>query len=153
MEIQTMNLQEDLKIIYEFSLYDELAEWLENKIWGLYHDNVNQSIKPKDLIPLVLQWIHSNYQYNISLQQFAADHHVSLGYLSRLFKVQMEDTFSDYLIRYRIEKAKDLLTEGRVRLSDVSSMVGYEDAKHFSQLFKKIVGEPPVAFVKRNQLT
>lgn len=151
MEIHMMNLQEDLKVVYEFSAYDQLSDWLEKKIWGLYHENVNQSIKPKELIPLVMQWIHSNYQYNISLQQFAADHHVSLGYLSRLFKVQGEETFSDYLIRYRIEKAKDLLLKGRVRLSDVSLMVGYEDAKHFSQLFKKIVGEPPIAYVKRNQ--
>ncbi|GGD66554.1 response regulator transcription factor [Paenibacillus nasutitermitis] len=131
--------------------YEELTEWLCAKIMKLYPSRENKDMKPKNLIPLLMQWIHSNYQHNICLQQFAADHHVSLGYLSKLFKSQTGGTFSDYLIHYRIGKAKILLTEGMERLSDVSSLVGYEDAKHFSHLFKKIVGETPQAYAKRTK--
>jgi YesN/AraC family two-component response regulator len=86
------------------------------------------------------------------LQQFAAEHHVSLGYFSRIFKSQTGTTFSDYLAGYRIRKAKELLSGGIERLQEVSRMVGYEDTKHFSALFKKIVGETPIKYAKKHSV-
>ncbi|MFC0330605.1 response regulator [Paenibacillus sepulcri] len=140
-----------LSSLNELSSYEELNGWLSAKIMNLHPGRESKAMKPKSMIPLLMQWIHSHYQHNICLQQFAADHHVSLGYLSKLFKNQTGCTFSDYLIHYRIGKAKILLTEGMERLSDVSGLVGYEDAKHFSHVFKKIVGESPQAYAKRTK--
>ncbi|WP_274649614.1 response regulator transcription factor [Paenibacillus humicola] len=148
-EIDIGKLQEDLKALSRLSGFDELAEWLKERVVGLLSAAQLTDLSPKGLIPVMRNWIHAGYQHELSIQQFAADHHVSLGYLSRLFKSQTGCTFSDYLIRYRIEKAKELLAEGSARLSDVSRLVGYEDVKHFSQLFKKITGEPPIAYAKR----
>lgn len=96
-----------------------------------------------------MNWIHANYQGELSLQQFASEHHVSLGHLSRLFKSQTGYTFSDYVIGYRIGKAKELLADGTSRPSEVGELVGYEDSKHFSHLFKRITGETPTAYAKR----
>ncbi|HUC90599.1 MAG TPA: response regulator [Paenibacillus sp.] len=150
-DINLNNLQEDLRFLTEISGYEELADWLTGKLFGLFTDSGQKDMKLKGLIPVMMNRIHANYQRELSLQQFAADNHVSPGYLSRLFKSQTGCTFSDYIIRYRIGKAKELLAAGVERLSDVSGMVGYEDVKHFSHLFKKIVGEPPNAYAKRVQ--
>jgi two-component system response regulator YesN len=96
-----------------------------------------------------MNWIHANYQGSLSLQQFASEHHVSLGHLSRLFKSQTGYNFSDYVIGYRIGKAKELLADGTSRPSEVGELVGYEDAKHFCHLFKRLTGETPTAYAKR----
>ncbi|UVI31781.1 response regulator transcription factor [Paenibacillus spongiae] len=150
-EANMNHLQEDLKMAGEIEGYDELAEWLNEKVWHLFGAAEQKDMKPKCLVPIIIRWIHTHYSSDISLQQFAADNHVSLGYLSRLFKEQTGFTFSEFLIRYRIEKAKQLLSAGVERLTDVSRLVGYEDPRHFSQLFKKIVGEPPISYSKRSK--
>jgi YesN/AraC family two-component response regulator len=148
-DIRINTWQEDSRALQEMSGYEELTEWLADKAFSLFSNSMPKDSKPKNLVPILLNWIHGHYQHELSLQQFAADNHVSLGYLSRLFKAQTGSTFSDYVIRYRIGKAKQLMAEGVDRLADISSLVGYEDAKHFSLLFKKIAGEPPHAFLKR----
>ncbi|PZE22300.1 response regulator transcription factor [Paenibacillus xerothermodurans] len=141
-------LQEDISAFHRLSGYVELSDWLSEKVIGLYCSERPTDRTPRNLVPVLLQIIHNNYQGTLSLQQFAADHHVSLGYLSRIFKSQTGSTFSDYVTGYRIRKAKELLSGGIERLQEVSRLVGYEDPKHFSALFKKIVGQTPMAYAR-----
>ncbi|WP_219836833.1 response regulator [Paenibacillus sp. R14(2021)] len=150
-EINLGKLQEDISTMSAFTTYEQLTRWLTDKTFALIGEHVPIDPNPKGLVPVLMNWIHANYPNDLSLQKFAFDNHISLSYLSRLFKSQTGFTFSDYLIRHRIAKAKELLNEGGARLSDVSSLVGYEDAKHFSHLFKKIVGESPHAYTKRKK--
>ena len=70
-------------------------------------------------------------------------HGVSLAYFSRLFKDEVGMTFSDYLTHIRIEKAKDLLGRGDLRPSEIGALVGYEDPKYFSQIFRRAAGLSP----------
>ncbi|WP_179281060.1 response regulator [Paenibacillus sp. XY044] len=146
-DIRITALHEDMHLLREFTSYDELSSWLTRRVFGLFSGQKPVDPKPKELVPILINHIHANYQHDLSLQQFAAEHHVSLGYLSRLFKTQTGHTFSDYLIRHRIEAAKTLLSEG-ARITDVSSLVGYEDPKHFSLVFKRIVGKPPKTYAQ-----
>lgn len=143
-------LQEDLRCLNDWTGYTELYEWLKGRLLALYCGRESRELNPKGLVPVLLQHIHEHYQGGISLQQFALEHHVSLGYLSRIFKSQTGVTFSDYITGYRIRKAKELLVGGIERLQDVSQLVGYEDTKHFSTLFKKIVGETPMMYAKKH---
>jgi len=142
-------LYEDPSTIQHLSSYDELLICLHDKIIALYGEDQQSETTPKELIAVLVNLIHHNYQHMISLQQFAAEHHVSLGYLSRMFKAQTGLTFSEYVTEYRIRKAKELLHSGIERLQEVSRLVGYEDPKHFSLLFKKQVGETPMMYAKR----
>lgn len=146
-DTQVTSLHEDMHVLREITTYDELSGWLTRKVIPLFGGQTPLDQKPKELVPFLLNYIHSNYQHDLSLQQFAAEHHVSLSYLSRLFKTQTGYTFSDYLIRHRIEAAKTLLREG-ARITDVSRLVGYEDPKHFSHVFKRIVGTPPKTYAQ-----
>lgn len=142
-------LQEDMSLLHEVADYEPIKEWLTAAVFGIAGKHTSKEQKPKGLIPVLMNWIHANYQGDLSLQQFASDHHVSLGHLSRLFKSQTGYTFSDYVSGYRISKAKELLADGTSRPSEVGELVGYDDAKHFSHLFKRITGETPTAFAKR----
>lgn len=148
-KISLNDLQEDVRCLNDFTGYDELFDWLKEKLFSLYCGQEPKDLNPKGLVPVLLQHIHAHYQDNISLQQFAAEHHVSLGYLSRMFKSQTGTTFSDYIAGYRIRKAKELLSGGIERLQEVSQLVGYEDTKHFSALFKKFVGVTPMHYARK----
>ena len=82
---------------------------------------------PRQLVRALVAEVHADYAEDISLQAFATKHNVSLAYFSRLFKEEVGLTFSDYLTRVRIEKAKELLERGDLRLSDISGLVGYDE--------------------------
>jgi two-component system response regulator YesN len=146
------DLQEDVRLLNRLTSYGELFDWLSESIIHIYCEKEIKDFNPKGLVPVLLQLIHNHFQGSISLQQFAADHHISLGYLSRIFKSQTGHTFSEYITNYRIGKAKELLTRGVERLQEISSLVGYEDPRHFSALFKKIVGETPITYARRNAI-
>nr|PZN27717.1 MAG: hypothetical protein DIU80_11625 [Chloroflexota bacterium] len=95
--------------------------------------------------------MRTNYADELSLQDFAAENGVSLAYFSRLFKDEVGMTFSDYLTHLRVEKAKELLARGDLRPSDVSILVGYEDPKYFSQVFRRIAGMAPLDYQRSHQ--
>ncbi|MGV3487589.1 MAG: response regulator [Tuberibacillus sp.] len=91
----------------------------------------------------MIDYIDQHYSESISLQEFAAQHYMSDSYLSRLFKKQVGQTFSDYIMHKRIEKAKELLTMTALKTYEVASIVGYQDQRYFSQIFRKATGLTP----------
>jgi AraC-like DNA-binding protein len=82
----------------------------------------------------------------VSMQQLS--HQVGLGYANfrRLFKQQMGCSPRDYCIRWRIEKAKQMLSGSRLRIKEVAAHLGYPDVASFSKQFKKITGMYPGGF-------
>ena len=68
--------------------------------------------------------------------------YLSPFYISKIFKSETGDTPINRLIDIRLEKAKQLLEEGG-SIQEVAAEVGYEDAYHFSKLFKKHYGVSP----------
>ena len=80
---------------------------------------------------------------NINLEDVAKLVCLSPTYVSEIFKRKTGENFSEYLIDYRIEIAKDMLKDIRYKVVDISQMVGYADSKYFSRLFKKMFGVNP----------
>ena len=94
------------------------------------------------------EYIKENYQNDIRLSEIAQAESINPTYLSRIFSEETGETFSDYLIRYRIQLAKELLHNISINVSEVAEQVGYNDVKHFSSSFKKIVGISPKDYRK-----
>lgn len=68
------------------------------------------------------------------------------SHLSRIFSQHEKDTIEHYLIKLRIEKAKELLTYKDQNISEVAYKLGYASAAHFSRQFKKLVGVSPSVY-------
>lgn len=141
-------LADDLEL-YQFSNHTDLSGWLTDLIDQLVRECKPVDVVPKNLIPHVINWIHQQYSNNLKFKNFADDNHVSLGYLSREFKLQTGETFSDYLKSYRISRAKEYFNKGMIRTSEVSRMVGYEDDKYFRVVFKMTEGITPAEYKKK----
>lgn len=86
-------------------------------------------------------------EYRIATLSTVAEHvFISPNYLSFLFKVETGSTFIDKLSEIRIAKAKELLSSLRYKTYEVAELVGYNDARYFSQVFKKYTGCLPSNF-------
>ncbi len=93
-----------------------------------------------EIVQYTLDYIHDNYQKNITLQGIADEVNYSPSYLSLLFKQETGTNYIDYLNHYRVEKAKKLLEETNCKNYEIAYKVGYQDEKYFYQVFKRYTG-------------
>jgi AraC-like DNA-binding protein/ligand-binding sensor protein len=90
--------------------------------------------------------IAGHYADPIGLNEIARAMHVSTFYFCKMFKKATGLTFTDYLGRVRVEKAKNLLLNPHLRVSEIAYTVGFQSLTHFNRIFRKITGEAPTAF-------
>jgi YesN/AraC family two-component response regulator len=94
----------------------------------------------------ICDYLEKNYEKKLTLDSIAAKAGFSKFYINRLFKQYKGTTVMDYLIQYRISKAKELLKDGEYTVKQISSMVGYSEPNYFTCTFKKIEGISPVKY-------
>ena len=88
---------------------------------------------------LIRQTIHileTEYDHDITLSGLAERLYLNPNYLSTLFKNETGTTFTQALLRIRMEKAKELLRTTKLKIYEIGSRVGYADSAHFSRVFK-----------------
>lgn len=87
-----------------------------------------------------MEYIKKNYGRNITLSDAAKYSEVSKNYLSFLFKQEIGTNFSAFLLNFRIEKSKELLTSGNLKIYEIADMVGFGNPYYFSKVFRETVG-------------
>jgi len=97
-----------------------------------------------------LVYIKDYYKMKICIEDLAIKLNVSSSYLSRKFKKLTGYTFNDALNRYRIQKSLELLLSGEYKVYEVADMVGFNEYKYFSQVFKQYINCSPLEFLKAN---
>ena len=103
-----------------------------------------ESVNRKYLVEQILSYFEEHYSEKISLDQIAENMYLSPFYISKIFKSETGDTPIRHLIDIRLEKAMELLESGwQGSIQEVAARVGYDDAYHFSKLFKKRYGLSP----------
>ncbi|GHT77384.1 hypothetical protein FACS1894130_01500 [Spirochaetia bacterium] len=102
-----------------------------------------KDVKTNKLIEASIEYIKNNYADDIKLETVANKIFITSGYLSILFKQTTGINFLDYLHRYRIQVSKDLMRDVRRKVYEIAYMVGYQDEKYFSRIFKKFTGLSP----------
>ncbi|MBB6635901.1 response regulator [Cohnella thailandensis] len=104
----------------------------------------HERLQMSDEIAKAIQYVKLHYADNISLQTVADYVDLSSGYLSNLFRKELQITFIDYLNRYRIERAKELMATTSKKSSDIAVEVGFSpEYTYFSKVFKKVTGLNP----------
>lgn len=103
-----------------------------------------ESLSKKYVVEQIVNYFQDHYDEKISLDQIAENMYLSPFYISKIFKSETGDTPIRHLIDIRLEKAKELLEAGECNsIQEVAARVGYDDAYHFSKLFKKKYQIPP----------
>ena len=83
---------------------------------------------------------------SLSVQSIAADLSISASYLSKLVKRHLDQSVVDYLVDYRMERAKELLATSDLMMYEIAEATGYPDAQYFSTIFKRQIGLTPTEF-------
>lgn len=98
----------------------------------------------------VVAIVEAELKQKLSLQQVAQRTNVHPFYLSRLFKQQMGQPFSGYILKHRMNKARALLESG-MKVYEAADECGFRDTSHFSRVFAKYWGAPPEQFKPRRR--
>lgn len=93
-------------------------------------------------------YVISHYREPITLEKVCGEVGLSVSYFSTLFKRETGENFLRFLTRTRMERAKELLAQTSMPLSEICTQVGYSDLKHFLQTFKKETNLSPGRFRK-----
>lgn len=133
-----------LSEIYQYKTVEDLTFWL-SKIMARFTDCVFNlaDVRHKDTIYKALDYIKRNYIEQITLEEVANHVFLNPSYFSKIFKDEMNCTFVAYVNKVRINASKSLLINNTIPLSDISSLVGFDDQSYFTKVFKKEVGITP----------
>ena len=93
-------------------------------------------------------YIREHLNENLSVEVVSREFHYSRTRLSVLFKNATGQTINEYITRKRIEKAKQLLLEGKLSVTQIAREVGYSSPQYFSRRFSQITGVSPTAYTE-----
>ena len=94
--------------------------------------------------------IAAHYMENLSLRDLGKKYYINSSYLGQMFQKKYNQSFRDYLTRYRIECAKEMLIGTDMRISDIAEAVGYKDTDYFLKKFIEANGCTPSKYRKNN---
>lgn len=102
-----------------------------------------------DLVQRAITIIQNRYHEPLKLTEIARELYVHPSYLSRIFSEETKQSFSEFLLRYRIKIAQELLVNKPWSIQKISDICGFSSQHYFSASFKKITGMTPAQY--RNQ--
>lgn len=136
----------------KYKTVEEIRSWLEKILCDKARAvrNMRKSQIEQDICKARV-YIDNHYNEEISLQSVSEHVCLSPTYFSSVFKEVVGETFIEYLIKTRIEKAKELLLSGDYKIYEIANKVGYEDRRYFSEVFKKHTGLNPAEYVDKEK--
>ncbi|RAV02318.1 response regulator [Paenibacillus sp. YN15] len=118
------------------SYLGEICTWVQEK----------RNSRSSNVIERIRAFIDEHYADNLTVADIAGYVYLSQTYVSLLFRQETGETIYEYLMKVRIERAKELLRDPRTKFYEVCQAVGYTDPSYFSKLFKKMTGLTPSAY-------
>ncbi|MEK8128513.1 response regulator [Paenibacillus filicis] len=127
----------------------ELKAWLLDKVAVFCSlQGKSEKLKHKQAVNFMIQHIHEHFAEDLHLSELAEKVYISRNYLSNIFRQATGETFNSYVTRVRMEKAKNMIMEGRWMIYEIAEKVGYKNVPYFTTQFKKYTGCNPSEFVK-----
>ncbi|HKN81836.1 MAG TPA: AraC family transcriptional regulator [Pyrinomonadaceae bacterium] len=115
------------------------------------HDGSLSDVERLERLGRAREFIDHCYDHPLNLDTISEKACFSRYHFLRLFRQAFNKTPHQYLIERRIEKAKELLSDDELRVTDVCFEVGFQSLGSFSSLFHKYVGHAPVSYRQREQ--
>ena len=135
--------------LYGDSLANSLALYLLKR-----YSNVTTRLEPyrgglsRSMLNRVLEYINANLSDKLELGVLAKVAGVNLYHFARSFKQSTGESPYQYVLRRRIEKAKEFLVHAQLSIIETSARTGFVDQSHFSKVFRRLVGVAPSEYRK-----
>ncbi|WMJ90261.1 response regulator transcription factor [Anaerocolumna sp. MB42-C2] len=135
-----------LKPVTITNVRELLSKLVESKTEVKEHTEESENGFSK-VVSDMIHKIDTDYGKHLGLDYFVDKYRLTPEYISILFTKETGVTFSNYLKKVRIEKAKELLRNTNIKIYEVACRVGYPDQKYFSKVFKEYTGVSAKQFV------
>jgi two-component system response regulator YesN len=152
LEYDPQILTERISNLHECGSIDEVYDWMQAETNRFLNNFYKWQEKySENAISKAARYMEENYSEPLPLQQVASQVHLNATYFSHLFKKETGRSFVDYLIELRMEKAKQLLSNTDMKITEVSGLIGYDLPNYFAKLFKQSTGLSPKDYRKLYQ--
>ena len=130
--------------VKKLEMLPQMRDYLKNLSKCIFdHPEVQFEGKFSKYVQDAQIYIMQHYSFSIGVESIAEYLHLESAYLMRIFKKETGQTINGYLTNYRINMAIEIMKTKNYQIQEISSMVGYQDPKYFSKVFKKITGFLP----------
>lgn len=109
------------------------------------------AVRGSDTVHRIMRYVRTHLSEKITLEDLAREIFLSRTYISGVFKAQTGLSLSSYIMSARVSKAKRLLRESRMSLSDVAAGCGFEDQSYFTRIFTRETGTSPKKYRDANR--
>lgn len=124
---------------------DAIADFLQDLLGNIISSLDNLSARGR-VIYDVERYIQRHYQEELSIPAIAQTVYLTPTYLCYLFKKSTGKTLNSYITEVKMEKAKELLKNPSLKLSDIATMLGYGSQNYFTRIFTKVYGVNPTKY-------
>ncbi len=112
------------------------------------HINQNKSVKSSKTVEAVIHYINENYSNcELTIDMISKAVYMNYTYLCFLFKKQMDMTLNEYITKYRMNKAIEMMEQGDVCVTEVAYAIGFSNVNYFGKCFKKEFGMTPSKYI------
>jgi len=129
----------------------QLKQWtsdlISRAIPVLYPDDHS----PMTIVDQLCIYIENHIGEELMREELASFAGFNPAYLSRLFRKEKGMSLSEFILQRRVAKAKTLLSQSTVKVTDIAGKVGYYNYSHFTKMFKKCTGITPQEFRKQSR--
>ena len=130
--------------------YEAFVELLKvfSRHLSLAADQLPDDAAPSDppLVHKARAFIETHQQENLHVEDVSKALNISVFYFCKVFKKTTGLTFTEYLSKVRVLKAKKLLSDPHVRIAEVAFAAGFQSLTHFNRVFRKLTGLSPTAY-------
>ena len=142
LQIQRVNY-EDMISLYMHHIFISINRYIKEG-----RETKNDTISD---VERAAHYFKENYNKQISIEQYAEEHLMSVNWFIHSFKNVMKMSPMQYIISLRIATAKGYLENSTKNIAEISYEIGYENPLYFSRLFRKSTGMTPTEYRKRNK--
>lgn len=135
-----------LKLEEEGQRREKMEKMVDPKLLEMDSEQAGMGEPVKEALAYVEQHLHEQ----LTMAEIAGRIHLNASYFSVLFKEQTGVSFSEYLSRLRVQRAKELLLQTRLSIGEIGERVGYKTDKYFIKVFKSLEDISPSRY--RQQL-
>ncbi|MEF2243661.1 AraC family transcriptional regulator [Paenibacillus sp. IITD108] len=131
--------------IFATTSLDEMKEWFSIVFFPAIRKKIEhmELISDRKTVDRTIEYIHNHYESDLSLQAIASELGMSTSQLSKVFKKQENINFVDYVINFKMNKAKEWLVYTDLSIKEISDKLQYTTTQNFTRVFKQITGIPP----------
>lgn len=129
------------------------------KLWGMLYEDIGiienipapqSSVRTQAQLQIMMQYIHKNYPYQISLEDIAKTVSLSKSSVLNIFNKNIHTPPINYLVNYRLKRAAKLLVTTENNIASIARDTGFENTGYFCRKFKEIFQLTPSGYRKKH---